>query len=115
MHYMYCRTNGNYIDAVRMFRALFPDRRMPDHRIFQQLHRHFRETRSFHVTRHDAGQRRSVPSPSLEESTLIVVADKQKYKCCCSLRKCYLLRLPVGGTEMYVVAGSQSSRAEQLC
>ncbi|GFX01953.1 hypothetical protein TNCV_371421 [Trichonephila clavipes] len=49
---------------------------MPDHRIFQRLHRQLCEKRSFHVTRCDAGQRRAVPSPSLEESILYVVADR---------------------------------------
>ncbi|GFU88705.1 uncharacterized protein TNCV_4443821 [Trichonephila clavipes] len=58
-----------------MYYAQFPDRRMPDHRIFQRLHRKLRETRSFHVSRHDAGQQRSVRSPSLEESILNIVAD----------------------------------------
>ncbi|GFU41989.1 hypothetical protein TNCV_4676871 [Trichonephila clavipes] len=49
---------------------------MLDHRIFQRLHRQLRETRSFHVPRHDAGRRRTVPSPSLEESILNAVADR---------------------------------------
>ncbi|GFU53323.1 hypothetical protein TNCV_2953581 [Trichonephila clavipes] len=49
---------------------------MPDHRSFQQLHRQLRETRSFHVTRHDVVRRRAIRSPSLEESTLSVVGDR---------------------------------------
>ncbi|GFW76704.1 hypothetical protein TNCV_4944211 [Trichonephila clavipes] len=43
-------------------------------RHFQWLHRQLRETRSFHVTRHDAGRQRAVRSPLLEESILNVVA-----------------------------------------
>ncbi|GFY13008.1 hypothetical protein TNCV_665741 [Trichonephila clavipes] len=31
---------------------------------------------SFHVTRHDAGRRRTVHSPNLEESILNIVADR---------------------------------------
>lgn len=34
MHYMYGRANGNGRAALRMYRAEYPDRRMPDHRIF---------------------------------------------------------------------------------
>ncbi|GFW29213.1 hypothetical protein TNCV_4132872 [Trichonephila clavipes] len=52
MHYMSSRANGN------------------------RLHRQLRETCSFHVTRYDAGRRRAVPSPSLEEDILNVVADR---------------------------------------
>ncbi|GFU69928.1 hypothetical protein TNCV_3348531 [Trichonephila clavipes] len=53
-----------------MYHAQFPDRQRPDHRSFQRLHHQLRETRSFHVTRHEVGQR------SLEESILNVVADR---------------------------------------
>ncbi|GFU21306.1 hypothetical protein TNCV_1475891 [Trichonephila clavipes] len=67
---MYGRTNGKGRAALRMFHAQCPDRRMADHRIFQRLHRHLRETRFFHVTRNDAGRQR------LEESMLNVVADR---------------------------------------
>ncbi|GFS74300.1 integrase catalytic domain-containing protein [Trichonephila clavipes] len=49
---------------------------MPDHRIFQRLHRQLNETCSFHVTRHNARRRRSVRNPSQEESILNFVADR---------------------------------------
>ncbi|GFT28298.1 hypothetical protein TNCV_646191 [Trichonephila clavipes] len=65
---MYSRANANGIAELRMYHAQFLDRRMPDHRIFQRLHRQLHETRSFHVTRHDAGQQRTMRTPSLEES-----------------------------------------------
>ncbi|GFY28602.1 uncharacterized protein TNCV_4150331 [Trichonephila clavipes] len=70
MHYMYGRVNGNDRAALQRYHAQFPDRRMPNHSMFQRL----RDTRSFHVTRHDAGRQRAVRSPSLEESILNVVA-----------------------------------------
>ncbi|GFS73170.1 uncharacterized protein TNCV_687201 [Trichonephila clavipes] len=76
MHYMYGRVKDNDRAALRMFHAQFPDRRMPDQRIFQRLHRQLCETRSFDVTRHDAGRRRAVRRPRLEESILNVVADR---------------------------------------
>ncbi|GFX23808.1 hypothetical protein TNCV_1788391 [Trichonephila clavipes] len=43
-------------------------------RIFQLLHRQLRETRSFHVTRHDAGRQKAASSPSQDERILDVVA-----------------------------------------
>ncbi|GFV77896.1 transposable element Tcb1 transposase [Trichonephila clavipes] len=56
-----------------MYHSQFPDRQIPDHRIFQPLHR---ETRSFRVTRHNARGRKAARSPSMEESILNVVADR---------------------------------------
>ncbi|GFU91020.1 hypothetical protein TNCV_4923511 [Trichonephila clavipes] len=45
MLYMYGCENSNGRAALRMYHAQLPDRRMPDHRIFQRLHRQFRGTR----------------------------------------------------------------------
>ncbi|GFX09912.1 uncharacterized protein TNCV_3565901 [Trichonephila clavipes] len=59
-----------------MYNEQFPDRRVPDHIIFLWLHRQLCETRSFHITRHDANQRRAVSSPNPEESNLNVGADR---------------------------------------
>ncbi|GFT29043.1 uncharacterized protein TNCV_3586921 [Trichonephila clavipes] len=105
---MYGRANDNDTAALRMCRMHFPDRRMPDHRIFQWLHRQLRETRSFHVSRHDADRRRAVSSPSLVESMLNVVADRPEstttavthYRVQALNPEDYLLRLPVEGTAM---------------
>ncbi|GFX36147.1 hypothetical protein TNCV_4216691 [Trichonephila clavipes] len=60
MHYMLGRGNGNGRASQRMYHTQCPDRCVPDHRIFKQLHRKLRETGSFHVTRHNAGRRRAV-------------------------------------------------------
>ncbi|GFS94063.1 hypothetical protein TNCV_1810841 [Trichonephila clavipes] len=73
---MYGRANDNGRTALRMYHAQLLGRRMPDHRIFHWLHRKLRKTRSFHVNKHDAGRRRAVGSPSLEESILNVVPDR---------------------------------------
>ncbi|GFU96879.1 hypothetical protein TNCV_2802901 [Trichonephila clavipes] len=40
---MYGRANGNSKDALRMYYTQFPKRRIPDHRIFQRLHRPLRK------------------------------------------------------------------------
>ncbi|GFX72907.1 uncharacterized protein TNCV_1698041 [Trichonephila clavipes] len=66
--------NGKGRDALQMYHSQFPDRRMSDHRIFQRLHPQLCETRSFLVTRHDAGRQRAVCSPILEKSILNIVA-----------------------------------------
>ncbi|GFU85768.1 DUF4817 domain-containing protein [Trichonephila clavipes] len=78
MHYMYDRTNGNGRAALRTYLAQFPDRRMPDHKVFQRLYRRLCETRSFLVIRHDSGRQRAVRSPSLDESFFNVMADRPK-------------------------------------
>ncbi|GFV43283.1 hypothetical protein TNCV_9811 [Trichonephila clavipes] len=54
MYYIYAHANGNDRAERRMYHAQFPYQRMPDHRIFQRLHRKLHETRFFHVIRHDA-------------------------------------------------------------
>ncbi|GFU80348.1 uncharacterized protein TNCV_3521221 [Trichonephila clavipes] len=87
---------------------------MPDHTIFQWLHRQLCETHSFHVTRHDAGRRRAVQSPSLEESILNGVADRPESSSTSLNSADYLLRLPVGRTTMCAAAGLYSLCVEQL-
>ncbi|GFV97134.1 hypothetical protein TNCV_3527191 [Trichonephila clavipes] len=44
MQNMCDHANGN--GRAPMYHVQFPGRRMPNHRIFQRLHRHFRKTRS---------------------------------------------------------------------
>ncbi|GFX93866.1 DUF4817 domain-containing protein [Trichonephila clavipes] len=67
---------GNGRAALQIYHAQFSYRRMPDHRIFERLHRQLRETRSFHITRRDVCRRRVVHSSSLEESILNVLSDR---------------------------------------
>ncbi|GFX16754.1 DUF4817 domain-containing protein [Trichonephila clavipes] len=75
-YYMYGRPNANGRAALPMYQAQFLDRRMTNYRIFLRLHCQLRETRSFHITRHDPGQRRATRCPSVEESILNAVADR---------------------------------------
>ncbi|GFX22373.1 uncharacterized protein TNCV_1815741 [Trichonephila clavipes] len=122
MHYMYSSANSKGRATLRMYHAQFPDRRMPDRRVFQWLHRELRETRSFPVTRHGAGQRRVVRSPSLEERILNVVADRPEsstravahHRIQALNPADFLLRLSMGGTAMCTAAGLHSSCVEQL-
>ncbi|GFU96365.1 hypothetical protein TNCV_89411 [Trichonephila clavipes] len=91
---------------------------MPDHRIFQRLHRQLRETCSFYVTRHGTDRRRAVASPSLEESISYVVADRPrvKYKSCCSSLQALRLssKTASGSTVQYAAPGLHNSCAEQF-
>ncbi|GFV59292.1 hypothetical protein TNCV_2340331 [Trichonephila clavipes] len=68
--------NGNDKAVPRMYHAQFPYQQIPNHRIFQWLHRQLRETRSFHFTRHDAGRRTTISSPRMEESIQNIVPDR---------------------------------------
>ncbi|GFU68746.1 hypothetical protein TNCV_4400241 [Trichonephila clavipes] len=56
------------------YQVQLPDRQMLDHRFFQRLHRQLCETRSFHVTRYDAGRQRAVYCKSLEGNILRIEA-----------------------------------------
>ncbi|GFX94247.1 hypothetical protein TNCV_4292921 [Trichonephila clavipes] len=47
MHLMYGAANGNDREALRLYQERFPSRRMPNHRIFQQLHQQLCENGSF--------------------------------------------------------------------
>ncbi|GFX68453.1 hypothetical protein TNCV_3998851 [Trichonephila clavipes] len=92
---------------------------MPDHRIFQQLHHQHRETCSFHITRHDAGRRTALRSPSLEESILNVVVGRpqsqvQDLLLITTSFEYGRLSSLTNGTEMCSVVGLHSSCAEQL-
>ncbi|GFX20930.1 uncharacterized protein TNCV_79851 [Trichonephila clavipes] len=122
MHYVYDRVNGNGRVSLQMYHAQFHDQQMPDHRVFQRLHRQLRETSTFHVTRHAADRRSAVRRPTLEEIILNVVSDRPES----STRSVahdrvqalnpadYLLRLPVNGTAMCAAAGLHDLCAQQL-
>ncbi|GFV32009.1 hypothetical protein TNCV_4195711 [Trichonephila clavipes] len=59
LHYMYDHAISNGTVELRMYHTQVPDQQVPDHRIFQQLHRLLCKTRSFHITRHDAVHRQN--------------------------------------------------------
>ena len=57
--------NGSARLAARLKR--FPNRHLPDHRVFTKLHQRLRDTVSFEVNRREAGGRRRLVSPEDEE------------------------------------------------
>ncbi|GFV52471.1 uncharacterized protein TNCV_4707721 [Trichonephila clavipes] len=120
MHYMYAGTNGKGTAVLRMRHAQFPYRRMQFHSIFQWLPRQLLETHSFDVTKQDAGRRKAVRTPSLEESILRVVAVRPESSTRADAHNPvqvlnlvdYLLRLPLDATAMCIADGLCSSCAE---
>lgn len=69
MHYVYGAVDGNGRAAVRMYRQRFPNRRVPDHRLFGQLHRRLQEAGSFRISSH-IGRQRTTRTPNIENSVL---------------------------------------------
>ncbi|GFW25474.1 hypothetical protein TNCV_3722021 [Trichonephila clavipes] len=63
------------IDLMRCLRTVRPASRNIT-AFSQALNRQLRKTRSVHVTRHNSRRQRAVPSPSLDERTLNVAADR---------------------------------------
>lgn len=47
IHFIYGFCNGNSVAAVREYQTRFPQRRIPDHRIFTRAHRNLVERGSF--------------------------------------------------------------------
>lgn len=56
MHMVYGTANGNARRAVRIYQERFPNRHLPDHRMFTALHRRLRENGSFTTNRRGLGR-----------------------------------------------------------
>lgn len=76
IHYMYGAANGNAVAAQRLYRERFPQRPVPDRRIFQRVHRQLCETGSFHADRRDAGCSRTVRTPHRIEAIVDDVDER---------------------------------------
>lgn len=66
IHYCYGLADGVSLAAQRFYRDRFPNRRIPDARTFDAIHRRLRETRSFVPVRVDAGRPRPPPNANIE-------------------------------------------------
>lgn len=69
MHLMYGRANGNALAAQRLYREMFPNRRVPHRQTFEAIDRRLRETGTFSAMA-DRGRQREVLQPALEERVL---------------------------------------------
>ena len=58
MHLIYGQANGNARLAARLYQDRFPNRHVPDHRYFANLHQRLRENGSFRGNREAAGRPR---------------------------------------------------------
>lgn len=70
MHFMYGLANGNAREARRLYMERYPNRVIPNHRMFSDIHRRLSEAGSFSTKRINAGRPRSVRTPQLEEAVM---------------------------------------------
>ena len=67
MHFPYGAVNGNARQVAKIYQERFPNRYIPGHRMFSQLHQSLRDNGKFEINRRDAGRQRRV---DLEERVL---------------------------------------------
>ena len=58
--FLYGTANGNPRQAARLYQERFPNRYIPSHRMFSNLHQRIRDNGSFEMVRRDAGRQRRV-------------------------------------------------------
>lgn len=75
MHFAYGRSNGNGLQARRLYAELYPERRLPHHTIFARLHQRLRENGTFMKRTADCGRPREVRTVQLEEAVLDIVSE----------------------------------------
>ncbi|GFY01223.1 uncharacterized protein TNCV_5076901 [Trichonephila clavipes] len=70
MHLMYGAVNGNGRASLRLYQERFPSRLMPNHGMFQRLHRQLYENGSFIANTDQRGTSKTVRQTHLEEVIL---------------------------------------------
>ena len=60
MHLAYGAATGNARQAARLYQERFPNRYIPGHRMFSNLHQRLRDNGRFEINRRDAGRQRRV-------------------------------------------------------
>lgn len=70
MHFIYGLANGNAREARRLYMERYPNRLIPNHRMFPNIHRRLVETGTFNKNINDAGRPRTVRTPQIEEAVL---------------------------------------------
>ncbi|GFV60961.1 uncharacterized protein TNCV_4716151 [Trichonephila clavipes] len=73
MHLMFGAAQGNGSAAERMYRERFPDRKHPERRTFERIHRELRTSGTFYASRRGTGIGRYRRTPSLEQRILNTV------------------------------------------
>ena len=67
---MYGAANCDATAARRLYEERFPDRQIPDRRMFERVHRQLRETGTFHAPMEDTGRPRTLRTPDHEADIL---------------------------------------------
>src|SRR5678816_4419632 len=75
MHFVYGRTNGNSLAAMRLYEEMYPNRVIPHHTMFARLHQRLREKGSFKKPTNGNGRPRTVSTPDVEEPVLQELED----------------------------------------
>lgn len=70
MHFMYGLANGNAREARRLYMERYPNRVIPNQRIFSNIHRRLVETGCVNKKSFDGGRPRTVRTPQIEEAVL---------------------------------------------
>lgn len=70
MHFIYGFANGNAREARRLYMERYPNRMIPDQRVFSDIHRRLVETGTVKKNTNDAGRPRTVRTPQIEEAVL---------------------------------------------
>lgn len=70
MHYMYGLADGNALKAKRLYEERFPNRNIPDRRIFSNIHRRLCEKGNFDLDNHLKGSHQTARTQEIEEEVL---------------------------------------------
>lgn len=74
MHFLYGLANGNAMEARRLYQERYPNRALPDRRIFINIHRRLAESGNFKSNTSE-GRPRTVRTPAVEEAVLHAVEE----------------------------------------
>ncbi|GBM06328.1 hypothetical protein AVEN_121372-1 [Araneus ventricosus] len=74
IRFIYGTANGS--EAQRLYGKRFPNRRLPDRKSFERLHRQLCETGSSFASRSDVGRAKTDGALVVEEAILDMVADQ---------------------------------------
>ena len=66
IHYFYGVARGSARAARRMYQEAYPQRILPQPRMFTGIHRRLGEFGAFKISRHDAGRPRRTRTPAVE-------------------------------------------------
>ena len=75
MYLMYVLAEGNARAAARLYREKYPQRDVPDHRMFSNLHHNLSEYGSLRSNRQSEGRPRVTRTPNMEQNALDTVSN----------------------------------------